>query len=348
MNARVASRLLEATVFSCRRSFFLVLATTLVVALPVARAQGQAAAWWNHVVWLSDDALKGRAAGSEGHRKAADYVAEQFDKLGLAPGAGNAYLQPVALKAITIDPAASSVAVVSRGRQSPVDLRTQVALNGRGTCGATDAPLVFVGYGISAPEVGHDDLSGQDLEGKVAVYFAGAPADLTAAVVAHRQAGGERWRIMREHGAIGQLQIFNPFQPGADWERTITTAQQPTYALADAEEFADRRLAGTVHPDAARAIFDGSGHDLAGLVATLKAGTALPRFPLKTSVRAQLRCTSATELSENVVAVLPGSDPKRRDEYVVLTAHLDHVGELGRVPTRSTTARWTTRPAWQA
>ena len=315
--------------FLLRSRFVFVLVAALAGTASIARAQGPAAAWWSHVVWLSDDALKGRAAGSEGHRKAAEYVAAEFEKLGLKPGAGKSFFQPVPLRAVTIDRAASNVAVVSGGRRTPLDLSKQIAVSGRGTCAATDAPLVFVGYGIAAPERGHDDLSGQDLAGKVAVYFAGAPSDQTAAVVAHRQAGGERWRVMQEHGAVGQLQIYNPFQPGADWARTIEAAQQPTYALADTEEFAERRLAGTIHHDAAKTIFEGSGHDLTSLLADVKAGKALPRFPLKTSVRAQLRCTSATELSENVVAVLEGSDPKLRDEYVVLTAHLDHVGDFG-------------------
>ena len=215
------------------------------------------------------------------------------------------------------------------GRRRPLDPAKQIALNGRGACGTTDASLVFVGYGLAAPEVGHDDLSGADLEGKVAVYFAGAPASLTAAVVAHRQAAGERWRVLQEHGAVGQLMIYNPFQAGAEWERTITTAQQPTYGLADQEEFAGRKLAATVHHEAAAPLFEGSGHDLSALLATVKAGTALPRFPLKTSVRAQLRCTSEVVPSENVVAVVEGSDPSLRNEFIVLTAHLDHVGEFG-------------------
>jgi Zn-dependent M28 family amino/carboxypeptidase len=306
-----------------------VFVAAVALSASVARAQGPAAAWWNHVVWLSDDALKGRAAGSEGHRKAAEYVAAQFEKLGLKPGAGGAFLQPVPLRAVTVNRATSNVGIVAGGRVTALDLTKQVALSGRGTCGAMDAPMVFVGYGIAAPETGHDDLSGQDLKGKVAVYFAGAPADQTAAVVAHRQAGGERWRVMRERGAIGQLQIYNPFQPGADWARTIEAAQQPTYALADTEEFADRRLAGTIYHEAAKTIFQGSGHDLAGLLADVKAGKALPRFPLQASIRAQLHCTSTAERSENVVAVLEGSDAGLRDEYVVLTAHLDHVGEFG-------------------
>jgi hypothetical protein len=310
--------------------FALLLAATISVAASHVQAQKPASEWWAHVLWLSDDTLLGRAAGSAGHRKAAEYVAAQFEKRGLKPGAGRgAYLQPVPLRAVTIDRKASSVAFVSGGKVSPLDLTRTIALNGRGTCGASDAPLVFVGYGLHVPEINHDDLAGQDLKGKVAVYFTGAPSNLTAAVVAHRQGAGERWRVMKERGAIGQIAIFNPNQPGADWERSITAAQQPTYSLADGDELGDRRIAATVHHDAAAPMFEGSGQDVAALLALTKAGTALPRFSLKANVRAQLRCMSAPEASENVVGVLEGSDPALRNEYVVLTAHLDHVGTFG-------------------
>jgi Zn-dependent M28 family amino/carboxypeptidase len=316
------------SLYSYKRSLLLIAATVLVAASYV-RAQAPAAAWWTHVVWLSDDALKGRAAGSEGHRTAAEYVAEQFEKAGLAPGVGDSYLQPVQLRAVTIDRATSSIAVLGGAREAMLDLSKDVAVNGRGMCGAIEAPLVFVGYGLHVPEVGFDDLAGQDLRGKVVVFIAGAPSKPASAVVAHRQAAGERWRVMQERGAIGQLAIYNPSQPGADWSRTITAAQQPTYALADAEEFAERRLAATVSDQAAGPIFEGSGHNLANLLVTAKAGKALPRFALKTRVKAHLGCSAETATSENVVAVLEGSDARLKNEYVVLTAHLDHIGEFG-------------------
>ena len=304
------------------------IAATLVVAASYVHAQAPAAQWWTHVVWLSDDALLGRAAGSPGHRKAAEYVAAQFHKLGLTPGAGDGYLQPVPLRAVTIDSRASKVDVLVQGKPQPLNLATEIALNGRGTCGVTNANLVFVGYGLHVPELGYDDLAGQDLKGKVAVYFSGAPSTLTAAVVAHRQGTGERWRVMKARGAIGQLAIYNPYQAGADWTRTITTAQQPTYTL-DGDELGDRRIAGTVLHEAAGPLFASSGHALPDLVAMVKGGQPLPRFPLAASLRADLRCTSVPEPSENVVGVLQGTDPALRNEYVVLSAHLDHIGQFG-------------------
>jgi hypothetical protein len=319
----------EATLFCTDRRRVLILAAVLVAAASLVRAQNPAAEWWSHVVWLSDDALKGRAAGSEGHRKAADYVAAQFRAAGLTPGAGRSYLQPVPLRAVTIDPKGSSVRVLLQGR-APLDLslKTDLALNGRGTCGATNAGLVFVGYGLHLPELGYDDLANADLAGRVAVYVTGAPAHLTTTLVAHRQGTGERWRVMKERGAIGQLAIYNPYQPGADWERTITTAQQPTYTL-DGDELGGRRIAGTVSDKAAEPLFLSSGQSLPDLLQKVKAGAALPRFPLAATLRAQLRCSSKSVPSENVVALMEGQDQQLRREVVVLTAHLDHVGQFG-------------------
>ena len=306
----------------------IIIAATLVVAASYVQAQQPAAEWWKHVVWLSDDALKGRAAGSEGHRKAAEYVAGQFRSFGLAPGAGREYLQPVPLRAVTIDTARSAVIIGSGPQGTRYDLSKELIVSGRAMCGRVDAPLAFVGYGVHAPEVGHDDLAGQELKGRIAVYFGGAPATPTGPVVAHRQGTGERWRVLRERGAIGQLAIFNPDQAGADWARTVATGQQPTYALAD-DEVGDRRFAGTLGHEVAAPLFEGSGHSMAELLAATRAGRALPRFPLKARLRADVRCVSRQETSDNVIGVLEGSDPKLRGEYVVLTAHLDHVGQFG-------------------
>ena len=305
-----------------------ILITAVLAFIPVLVAQTPAAAWWSHVVWLADDALKGRAAGTPEHRQAAEYVAAQFEKLGLKPGAGAGYLQPVRLRAISVDPA-SSVQIVSAGGSRELSSAKEIAISGRGTCNAFEAPLAFVGYGLSVPELGHDDFKDQNLRGKVAVMFLGAPSHLTAALVSHRQGGGERWRLLKRKGAVGIIGIYNPAQAGADWQRTITTAQQPTFALADGDEFAGRRISATVHHEAAAPMFEGSGHDVAALLETVKAGKTLPRFSLRSSVRAALRCSDQITTSENVVAVMEGGDRRLRNEYVVMTAHLDHVGQFG-------------------
>jgi Zn-dependent M28 family amino/carboxypeptidase len=310
-----------------RRLLPVLVAAALAAATPRAQSGG-ASAWWLHVRTLADDAMRGRDAGSPEHRKAAEYVADQFKQAGLRPGMGlSGYLQPVPLQAVTIDRAASKIALFSGSRETVLDITKDVVVNGRGTCSSFEAPMTFIGYGLSVPELDYDDLAGMDLEGKVAVFFASAPSTVSGAVVAHRQGGGERWRVLRSRGAVGYVTIFNPNQPGANWQRTVESATEPTNALAGVEEFADRQIAATVSTDAAGALFEGSGRELSHLLGLLKERAVLPRFPLKTSIRASLRCTSTPTPSENVVGLLEGSDLRFRSEVVVLSAHLDHLGE---------------------
>jgi len=306
------------------------LAVILIAAVPHLGAQNAASAWWAHVVYLADDSLRGRDAGTPEYRKAAEYVADQFASAGLRPGLPGGFLQPVPLQAVAIDKRASRVSIVSGARETALDMTKDLVVSGRGSCSTVDAPMTFVGYGLSIPEIGHDDLEGQDLRGRIAVFFASAPAGLAGAVVPHRQGAGERWRMLRSRGAVGYITIFNTNQAGANWQRTIETASEPTNALADLEEFSERRIAATLSPDAAAPLFAGSGHALPRLLDQLRQRAVLPRFPLKTSLRANLRCTRSATPSENVFGLFEGSDARLRHEIVVLTAHLDHVGQFGR------------------
>ena len=98
---------------------------------------------------------------------------------------------------------------------------------------AVEAPLVFAGYGLSAPEVGHDDFAGMDLTGKVAVYISGTPAAITGALVAHYQQAGVRWNALRAAGAIGAVAIPNPKTMEQPWDKTAPSRLNPVMTLAD-------------------------------------------------------------------------------------------------------------------
>ena len=127
--------------------------------------------------FLASDDLQGRDTGSEGHKKAAAYVAEQFKAAGLAPAGTSGYLQPVQFTSRKIVEAQSSLALVRDGQVEPVALGPDAAFSMRiDPAPQVEAPLAFVGYGLSIPELKIDDLAGQDLRGKVAVYLLGSPA----------------------------------------------------------------------------------------------------------------------------------------------------------------------------
>ncbi len=126
--------------------------------------------WWSHVQVLADDKMEGRETGSRGYQRAADYVVERFRAAGLKPAGVDGYRQPVDLQVTQIDPARCSLESVLDGKVHPIRLGEHAAIVvGSQTQEVVDAEAVFVGYGLAVPELGYDDLAGQDVRGKIAV-----------------------------------------------------------------------------------------------------------------------------------------------------------------------------------
>jgi Zn-dependent M28 family amino/carboxypeptidase len=298
-------------------------------AIETPRVEDLATRWWAHVEFLADDTLAGRETGSEGHRTAADYVARQFEAAGLEPAGTDGYRQPVGFVSRRILEDRSSLALVRRGTVEPVALGDEATLSMRIAAAETvDAPLVFAGYGLVVPELGHDDLAGIDVKGKIVVYLSGSPANVPGALGAHYQSAAERWAALRRAGAVGTVALQNPKSMDVPWERSAPNRLNPSMALADAttDDTAGQQIAVTFNPARAERLFEGSGHTFAGLLSLADARDTLPRFTLQGSLRATVAVETSTLESDNVVGLLRGSDPALRAEYVVLTAHLDHVG----------------------
>ncbi len=310
-------------------------ATLAVLMTAIAVAQGPQPAgddqsrWWNHVRTLADDGLEGRQTGSEGYRTAAAYVAAEFEKAGLKPAGTKGYSQSVAFSQRRIVEDKSQIALVRDGKEDVLRFGTDVAINLRAELTpAAEAPLVFAGYGLSAPDAGHDDLAGLDLEGKVAVYIAGTPASITGALAAHYQQAGVRWQALRAAGAIGSIAVANPGTVEQPWERTSPSRLNPVMTLVDPRfnDLAGMRVAASVNPASAERLFAGSTQTFGDLLAIANAKRPLPRFALPSSLRARVTVEAAALQADNVVALLPGTDPALAREHVVLTSHLDHVG----------------------
>ena len=292
-------------------------------------ASDEQARWLNHVRMLADDALEGRQAGSEGYRKAVAYVVSEFEKGGLKPAGTQGYLQSVAFSQRRILEDKSHVALVRDGQEEVLRFGDDVTINLRAELTpAIEAPLVFAGYGLSGPDAGHDDLAGLDLKGKVAVYIAGVPAALNGAVSAHYQQAGVRWAALKAAGAVGSIVISNPQTSELTWERTAPARLNPVMTLVDPrfDDLAGMQVNASVNPASAERLFAGSGRTAAALFDDATARRTLPRFALPASLRARVTVESTPLHSDNVVALLPGSDSMLAREHVVLTAHLDHVG----------------------
>ena len=285
--------------------------------------------WWSHVAFLADDALEGRDTGSPGHRKAAEYVAREFAKLGLRPAGTDGYLQPVLLRSRTIDEAHSRLALVRDGAEQPLTLGEHAVISLRVDPAPTlEAPLVFAGYGLSVPEAGHDDFKGLDARGKLVVYLRGAPPGIPGPLAAHSQSEGERSESLRKAGAVGAISIANPKHMDIPWARSSLARFLPAMALADPSLDDNRGLKASIafNPDHADLLLAGTGHSLKDLLAAADAGSPLPHFEIPARLKATIAVTRADVASQNVAAIFPGSDPKLKDEFIVFSAHLDHLG----------------------
>jgi Zn-dependent M28 family amino/carboxypeptidase len=286
--------------------------------------------WWEHVKVLADDKMEGRETGSEGLRKAEAYVVDQLKSLGLEPRGVDGFYQPVKLISRQIVETGSSLALVRDGQVQPLTLGDDAYFNTRVNLSRDEikAPLVFVGYGLKIPERNYDDLQGLDLKGKVAVLLSGSPADVPAALASHYQTTAERWKFLREGGAIGLVSIQNPAAIDVPWSRVSLNRTHPNMELVG-DEFQDtagEKLAVTFNPAQADQLFTGSGHSFAELAALAKDRAPLPHFRLAVSIQARAQVQTQNVESANVVAAYRGSDPKLRNQYVVLSAHLDHLG----------------------
>ena len=290
--------------------------------------------WWSHVEALANDGMEGRNTGSPAHKRAAAYVAAQFKQAGLEPAGTDGYIQPVQFKTRTIDEGHSSLALVANGKTQALTLGEDANISLRSDASAAvDAPLAFVGYGMQVPEMKFDDFAGQNLKGAVVVYLAGSPSDIPGPLRAHYQSAGERWAALKRAGAIGTISIANPKSMDIPWSRSTLSRLQPSMVLADPvlDDAAGQQLAVTMNPAHADKLLAGSGHTLAELLALADAGKPLPRFPLPAHIKATVSVRRGDVESQNVAAILRGSDPARRNEYVVLSAHLDHLGVGGAV-----------------
>ena len=317
-----------------RKSFFLLLlfagALGALARETLTASHFDGTTWWAYVKFLADDSLEGRNTGSEGLRKAEAYAVEQLQKAGLEPAGVNGFYQPVRLNQFQVDESKSSLALVSKGKAESLSFADDAFPSSRSTRSSVDleAPMVFVGYGLRIPERNLNELAGLDLIGKVVVYLAGSPADIPAALASHYQTAEERWKGLHAAGVIGTVAILNPASMDIPWSRISVNRNQPSMDLAGSEfnETPGLQLGVTFNPASAEKLFAGSGHTFAELAELGKARKPLPHFPLAVSLKAQATIQNTPVESANIVAKLPGSDPTLKDEFVVLSAHIDHLG----------------------
>src|SRR5215475_11953145 len=292
-----------------------------------------------HVKVLASDQFEGRAPGSRGEELTVNYLIEQFKQFGLKPGnPDGAYIQQVPLVGITSKPSASFVAggePLSLG--FPEDYAAYSPLPAPEVA-VQDADIVFAGYGIVAPEYGWDDYKGTDVRGKTLLMLSGEPqipdpSDPTklddkmfkGRAKSYYALPYHKLRVAAEKGAAAA--IFVPEnQPGAATYRTAVTdlKREKLYLKANRNDKSVKVVA-VVSLEGAKNLMAGGGRDLEGLQRAAQRKDFKP-LPLEAKASFRVQNKMREFMSRNVVALCEGADAKLRNEYVIYTAHWDHLG----------------------
>jgi len=288
-----------------------------------------------HMTTLADDAMEGRGPGTPGYERALQYVETAVGEMGLAPAGDNgSFRQRVPLRNGTV--LADESRIMVTGPSGRHELRYGVdALLGadhlRETVSLDDVPVVFVGYGVSAPMLGYDDYAvAGDVTGKVVAYLSGAPAKFPSNERAYFSSGAVKDAEAVRRGAIGTVSFTSPDDPRFRWNVSVATSAQGGFSWLDAEgrpNRGDAALRGSVslnHSGVAR-LFEGTPKPLAQIFADAAASTP-QAVPLPTRLSVTTRTRHRAVDSANLVARLEGSDPSLRQQHVVYVAHIDHFG----------------------
>ncbi len=308
--------------------------------LPQAPVQGiDIETYAAHVAMLASDEFEGRAPGTRGERLTLNYLVGEFAALGLAPGYGDSYLQPVPMVEQFAEQRSSMR--MSQGDESfeltyPEQMIIGTRRPGTELHGVEDAELVFVGYGIVAPEYDWDDYAGLDVEGKTVVMLVNDPGFATGdpdLFNGRAMTYYGRWTYKYEEaarqGAAAALIVHDTEPASYGWDVVINSWSGAQFELGG--DSPDRLLAleGWITLDAAKGLFERADLDFAAE----QARAAQPGFSyvsLDTKLSAEVRNRVREGISYNVLAIIPGSE--RRDEVVVYMGHWDHLGRNMAIP----------------
>lgn len=287
-----------------------------------------------HTTFLADDLLEGRGTGTRGYALAARYVAGQFARLGLEPGADQgSYEQPMKFLEASNQLEAGRLLVRHGGREDAlVPINDMVASPSPSETSATvTAPAVFVGFGVRAPELGYDDFARVDLKGKIAIVLMGAPKKFPSTQRAHHSSSEQKRILAVQHGAVGLVTIQPPWEEARfPWAVVVAQARFPAMRLLDAagavvDGYPQLKAGAFVSRAAAGRLLAASGRSIEAVFARAEKGEA-QAFDLQAEITLGGAATHRTVESANVLGWLPGADPALARQPVVVTGHLDHLG----------------------
>jgi Zn-dependent M28 family amino/carboxypeptidase len=266
----------------------------------------------SRIKYLADNKLLGRKPGQPGYQMAVDFVIDQFKTLGVQPKGDEGYLQKVVLRTGKVDSTQSAFYWNDKRLRLGKEIVVMPDMNNAMNAGEGD--IIFIGYGISAPHLGHDDLADIDVRGKIVMMATGVPEKFPASERAHFNSMVTRAEMAAARGAIGAIaivaeQAFNQSKAGSfSGSRGIVNKGGRVSARSV-----------TTHPNL-KFYAVGSNAYFGSIIQTLKKGDAVGK------AKAQSATSYVDLISYNVVGWIEGTDAKLKEEFVIHTAHLDHVG----------------------
>ena len=287
-----------------------------------------------HVAFLADDAREGRMAGEPGYEEAARYVADQFSDLGLVPGGEDGWFQQVPLISNRIDEESTTLIAHRDGEDTALQYKEHFTMSGDKVREENNvrAEVVYVGFGVHAPELGYSDYDGVDVDGKIVAIFGNAPAVFPHNERAYHSSGRTKAKLAVERGAVGTLVLMSKrMEEYYPWERVKREAgTRPGMAwvtlTGEAADYYPELLGGAmISVDVARDLFAGTPISFDEAREATEASRPAST-PLGFEVTLARKTRHEVITSPNVVGIVRGTDPVLADEYVVYSAHLDHNG----------------------
>jgi len=285
-----------------------------------------------HVRFLAHDLLEGRGTGQRGGDIAAEYIATQFALDGLKPaGDSGTFLQKVPMVGVTPDPASTFSLVGESGPAKDLKPLTEyVAYNETQQPESdVDAGIVYVGYGIEAPEYKWDDYKSADVKGKVLLMLVNEPSSddpkfFNGRALTYYGRWTYKYEEAARKGAVGAILIHKTEMASYPWEvvRNSNSGEKSYLKLDGTPKL---KVASWIHLEAARALANMAGLDVDKIIADAQSPSFHP-IPLEVRLKAHMVSKIRPFESNNVIAMLPGSDSKLKNEAVMYTAHYDHLG----------------------
>ena len=287
-----------------------------------------------HMEVLASDEMLGREAGTENYDKAAQYLIQNFSDLGLKPlGSDGSFEQPIRFIESRLDTESTVMRIYNDDQAVDFIFKDDYIRSGGfgNVSEKITAPLVFVGYGIIAPEYNHDDYKGINVKDKILVVLSGAPPNFNTDQRAFYSSGRTKAEIAIAQGASGIISLRTPVdQKRRPWERYLPGVGSPGMRWLNQDNepyngYTQLQGSATISQAGAKKLFELSGHDLDQIFNHHAEGLN-NSFDMGVTATLERSSNQREVLSSNIIGFIEGSDPILRSQYVIYTAHLDHIG----------------------